>query len=312
MMRRHPCSWLLLVAGLLLLAGHALADKLPLWAVEGGESRMLLLGSIHLLKADSGTLPEAIITAYGQSDLLVMEIDINGIDLLATQALIGQLAFDAEGRDLEQLLGPRDWQRALRAAEDAGITLARYRDFKPWFAATTIMELQLGQLGYGAALGVEGQLAALARRDGKRIEGLESVAEQLGSLDALSAGAQSAFLLATLDEISDFQEQAERMTRAWQQGDMKTLEADFLESLRAQPELYQRIVVERNRSWMGRLGQILAGDRDSLVVVGTLHLVGEDSVSGLLEKAGYRVRQLGRSDLPSSADGPLKGPVVAD
>jgi uncharacterized protein YbaP (TraB family) len=50
---------------------------------------------------------------------------------------------------------------------------------------------------------------------------------------------------------------------------------------------------------MESLEAMLEDERDFLIVVGALHLVGEDGLPAMLEKAGYEVIQLdGDAELP--------------
>ena len=58
------------------------------------------------------------------------------------------------------------------------------------------------------------------------------------------------------------------------------------------PNLYQRLVVDRNRNWLLRIEPLLDRPGTTLVVVGALHLVGAESVVELLKKQGYAVKQL--------------------
>jgi uncharacterized protein YbaP (TraB family) len=58
------------------------------------------------------------------------------------------------------------------------------------------------------------------------------------------------------------------------------------------PDLYRPLTVDRNRKWLPRIEQLLNERQDYLVVVGALHLVGRQSVIDLLERKGYKVKQL--------------------
>ena len=51
------------------------------------------------------------------------------------------------------------------------------------------------------------------------------------------------------------------------------------------------MVADRNHAWMPKIEELLAGDRDAMVVVGSLHLVGEQGVVNLLREKGYAVEQ---------------------
>lgn len=282
-----------LVAGALLLlgAGPARPDALPMWEVDGPAGHVAILGSIHFLKAGRDELPPAILEAYRKADVVMMEIDLDDLDPVAAQATMQRLGIDPRGRTLEQLLGPRDYALAQAKARAAGFDLALLGGFEPWLAAITVTQLQLAALGYDADSGVEHQLLELARRDHKEVRGLETLDQQLTAMDSLSPAAQSAFLLGTLDDAATMADKADGMVEAWKKGDARALAAE-LDDLRDQPELYRRIVVNRNRDWAGKLNLLLRDRHDYLVVVGTLHLVGPDSLISLLSRAGYEPRQV--------------------
>ena len=56
------------------------------------------------------------------------------------------------------------------------------------------------------------------------------------------------------------------------------------------PDLYRPLTVDRNRQWLPHIEQLLDDSEDYLVVVGALHLVGQESVIDLLERKGHKVR----------------------
>jgi hypothetical protein len=58
------------------------------------------------------------------------------------------------------------------------------------------------------------------------------------------------------------------------------------------PDLYRTIVTDRNLHWIDRIEELLAGQRDAMVVVGALHLVGEQGLVALLRQKGYLVTQM--------------------
>ena len=58
------------------------------------------------------------------------------------------------------------------------------------------------------------------------------------------------------------------------------------------PELYEAIVADRNRNWVNTIDKLLRDEEDYLVIVGALHLIGEDGMPQLLEARGYKVSQM--------------------
>jgi len=79
---------------------------------------------------------------------------------------------------------------------------------------------------------------------------------------------------------------------AWRMGDIAYLEENLLADIANYPELYESIVADRNRNWANTIDKLLGDDEDYLVIVGALHLIGEDGVPQLLESRGYTVNQL--------------------
>jgi uncharacterized protein YbaP (TraB family) len=282
----------LLACLLLALAFPARPDALPMWELRGAGNRIDILGSIHFLRPGRDSLPPGVLAAYERADVLLMELDLDDLDPVAAQSAMQRLGVDPQGRTLDVLLGDNAYQVAAARARELGIDLAALRALEPWLAAITITRLQLVQLGFDASAGVEQQLVALARRDGKEIRGLETLEEQLGAMDGLTPAAQRAFLLQTLEEAGEMKGRVDEIVSAWRAGDTAAMEKEFLDGLEDQPDLYRRIVVERNRNWARTLGPLTRERRDYLVVVGTLHLVGRDSLIGMLERAGHAPVQL--------------------
>ncbi|MCK6371956.1 MAG: TraB/GumN family protein [Gammaproteobacteria bacterium] len=286
------CVWQALLLGLLLGASPAWADSAPLWEMRGEANRIYLLGSMHFLRPGRDALPAAVISAYQDADALIMELDLDDLDPVASAGLLQQLGTDPEGRSLQELLGGSDYQEAVDRARAIGIDIGLLQTFEPWLAAITISQLKLQMLGFDASAGVEQQLAVLAARDGKEIRGLETLQEQLAAMDALPPKAQRTFLLETLDEAADIDGRIDDMVTAWRQADLRAMERQFLDGTQQQPELYRRIVVERNRNWARQFADLARERRNLLVVVGTLHLVGPDSLIGMLEDAGFEPQPL--------------------
>ena len=81
-----------------------------------------------------------------------------------------------------------------------------------------------------------------------------------------------------------------RLARAWARGDVRTIEKEGLEDLRRQaPAAYARLVVARNRRWVGEIEALLKRPGRTFAVVGVGHLVGPDSVPALLRRDGVAV-----------------------
>jgi uncharacterized protein YbaP (TraB family) len=65
-----------------------------------------------------------------------------------------------------------------------------------------------------------------------------------------------------------------------------------LQDLKKDPQMYQRLLVARNRNWMPKLEALFNRPGRAFVVVGAAHLVGPDGLIALLQAKGYRVEQM--------------------
>lgn len=292
---------------LLVLPAPAVVEAHPvsMWQLDGEENRIYLLGSIHLLRADDHPLPTVIFEAYDEAEALVMEMDMDDLDPLEAHSLLAELGALPEGTALSDAMGPELYARARAYAEKSNVPLSLLEGSKPWLAAITVEQMILTRIGFDPQYGIEANLAEKAIADGKEIVGLETMREQLEFLDNMSLDAQRALLLQALEESIEIKRIMDELVDAWRHGDVEFLEDIMLEAIEQYPELYRTIVVERNRRWLAHIEELLGEEEDYLVVVGALHLIGEDGLPALLEEQGHEVVQMREIDVPDTGESDL-------
>jgi uncharacterized protein len=284
----YACIALLLCSA----AAHAAEQQHHiLWSLQGKTNKVYLLGSMHLLK-ESEQLPAAIDSAYADADALIMELDMDDLDPLQMQQAALELAMQPEGRTLQQQLGPKIYEQFVAKTRALGVEPAMLERFQPWFAAITLVQLQLMKLGFDPEAGVEKRLTRRAAGDGKKIQGLESVREQLEIMARLSEKQQREFLLYSVNDAERMATEVDALLASWRSGDAAAMAKLLQEGFDEYPDLYRPLTVERNRKWLPQIEQLLDDREDYLVVVGALHLVGKESVIDLLERKGHKVKQL--------------------
>jgi len=281
---------------LVLSSWSALADTkshpVTLWHAQGVSNSVYLLGSIHLLRAEDHPLPSIIDAAYEDAEILVMELDMDDLDGAAAQRLFNENGVLHDGTTLRDLMGEELYRRAAIAAEASDIPIDLLAHSEPWLAAITVEMMVLYRIGFDPKMGVELHMTSLAIQDGKPIEGLEAIEEQLAFLDGLSLQAQRDMLLQTLEDSADMAESIDDMIRAWRHGDIEFLETQLLDSLAEHEELNDALVTNRNLRWASQIDELLDDRDDYLIIVGALHLVGENGVPNLLAQRGVEIRQL--------------------
>ena len=293
-MKNLFARWASVCAALLLWSASAhTADEQHhiLWSLQGKTNKVYLLGSVHLLK-ENEKLPAAIDSAYADAEKLVMEIDMDDLDPAQMQQDVMDLAALPEGQTLQQQLGPQVYERFATQSRALGIEPTMLNQFRPWFAAITLVQLQLMKMGFDPESGVEKRLTARAAADNKPIQGLETAREQLEIMARLPEKQQREFLLYSVEDADRMTSEVDKLVAAWRQGDATQMAKLLQEGFDEYPDLYRPLTVDRNRKWIPQIEQLLEGRDDYLVVVGALHLVGTDSVIDLLERKGHKVKQL--------------------
>ncbi|RRU03074.1 TraB/GumN family protein [Stenotrophomonas sp. 278] len=266
-----------------------------LWKVTGpGDSRVYLLGSFHMLRADDYPLAADVDQAFAASNRLMFELspaDMQSPDLVTKMM---QAAVRTDGSELRRDLDAPTWTKLQAYAAANNMPLAQMQGMKPWFVGLTITLSQLARMGLDPELGLDRHFMKRAADAGKPTSGLETIETQIAVFAQMSAKEQQQMVAEALDQA----EQADALSRtlhdAWRRGDEKMLWNEMAVDMRAQyPQLYKRINTERNEAWVPKLQQQLqAGQGGTLVVVGALHLLGEDGVVEKLRGKGFKVERV--------------------
>jgi uncharacterized protein YbaP (TraB family) len=287
-LRRSLWFALLLSIGLGSLPLRANETDGLVWQLQGPRGSVFIAGSMHLLRRERPALPAAIVKAYEESESLVMEIDADDIDDQYTAQLMLRLATFADARSLPMITGEARWQKLQTLLARVQVPESFAATLEPWGVAILLTSLEYARLGFDPEVGVEKQLQDLAARDRKPIAGLETPEFQIGLFDALPMDEQLQLLDMTLEDIGEMPDTVDELYAAWRAGDLRALDALLLEGYREMPRLYADLVERRNRNWIAPIKALLEQDGDTLVVVGALHLVGEQGVVAMLEREGLK------------------------
>jgi uncharacterized protein len=290
-MKRRVLRTSVVALALLLVAAAAQAKSFA-WKVTGKGGVVYLIGSVHLLSNDFYPLQPALEAAYKDSDLLVEEVDMAELTDPASQiALLGR-AMLPSATPLEKVISPETYALLAKRATALGLPIEPFKLLKPWMAALTLVQVEWQQAGFDPQLGLDKHFYDQAKADGKTTQGLETAEYQISRLDGMTMEQQEHLLAESLKEAESEKANMKKLVEAWRTGDAPAVEKIVLSDLKAEPVLYQRLLVERNRNWLPKIEALFARPKHSLVVVGAAHLVGPDGLLGALRAKGYTVEQL--------------------
>ena len=273
------------------LHAHA-ATRNFIWKATKANGVVYLVGSVHLLTADYYPLDPAFDEAFKTTDLLVEELDMREMLAPASQMQLLTRGMLPAGQTLDKVLSPETFNAVVKKFSDLGMPVEPMKQFKPWLLSLTLQGLEWQKAGFDADLGLDKHFFDMAVAQGKTVQGLETLSFQLAQFDEMSMAMQDRLLAETLKELETTKASFVRMADAWRVGNAPEIERIVLRDLKADPQMYERLLLNRNRSWLPKIEALFARSKPSFVVVGAAHLVGTDGLLQMLRAKGYTVEQL--------------------
>jgi uncharacterized protein YbaP (TraB family) len=290
MLARLLCGLAFAFVALGAAAQAPLADNPALWTVSGPKGKVYLFGSFHLLPPEVNWRTPALSRALEESATIVFETDVAGANAApAMQQLIAKHGMLPPGDTLRGLLSEKANAEFERVANELGVPPAGLAPMRPWLAALVLGVQFVVKQGYDPARGVEQQLAAWAKQNGKALGALESAEAQIRVFADLTREQEIGLLQVTLRQLREMSGMLGEILAAYRKGDMAALQRTLHAGFDELPALRGRVLGDRHRRWLPQLEIMLATGGSSVVVVGAAHLAGPDSVVAMLRAKGYRV-----------------------
>jgi uncharacterized protein YbaP (TraB family) len=253
---------------------------------------MYLLGSIHFSNESLYPLPTVVTDAFASSRTLVLEVDMGAVQSPAFALKMMQEGMYHDDERISDHLSKETFALLEKGCETTGFPVHHFLRFKPWYCANFLMVSALRKAGYDPLLGLDMHFYQRAVREGKRIVGLETPEFQLGLFAGLSETEADEFLRQALVELADIRTFADKLLGLWSAGDAAGIAAIIEESFADADELYDKILVQRNRAWVHELGRLADEEGDVFVVVGAGHMMGTYGLIDMLAKEGHKPVQL--------------------
>ncbi len=262
------------------------------WKVSGEQHSLYIGGTLHILKPSDFPLPKQFDEAYSVTETLVLEADLSDFGSGDAQNELTSMMMWQDGSKLSDHLNAATLERLTKKLKTYGLPANVLMDFKPGLASMTMGMIELGSHGLSEE-GVDTFYDKKARKDNRKIVGLETTKQQLGFVANMGMKNPDAFINYSIDDLNEIGPVIDKLSKAWRQGDMQALSVLMIDKMQSlYPDIYSSLLVERNKAWLPKLIEMLGDAETELVLVGVGHLAGEDSVLALLKGAGYKIEQL--------------------
>ena len=295
MIRMIKRKIILLICILIITGSLSANDNSPLyfWNIKTDISNVYILGSIHILNEDFYPLPCKIEAAFEESDILVVEADINSVQDEEMVMLVLQKGIYTDGSTIRDLLGDEEFLLLRKKLEELELPVNAFLTFKPWLLAITIQAMNFDFYGYDSSHGLD--LYFLNKAEHKEVLEFESVEYQLNMFTGMTEELQIAFLLSTLTDNSLSVLFLEQVIEFWKTGEADSMYMLIYPENEITPldkELMQLFFFDRNILMADRIESFLDTGGNYFIIVGAGHMAGEGSIIDILNERGNKVIQM--------------------
>lgn len=260
-----------------------------LWKVGDRDTTIYLFGTIHVLPQGQTWFAGKLAKAVDRSSELVTELG----EIVPTEVsrVVTELGFLPPGQSLRAQMSVDDRQRYEAALAAIQYPPEAFDRLKPWYAANSLLLLQLRQSGIAGANGPEQFLTDRFAAARKPHSGLESIGYQLGLFDSLPMDLQLRYLKEVAAGGTDLVAQFDTIHREWGAGRSEEL-AKVLNGTFEEPQLQQRMLLDRNKAWGQWVKTRLDRPGTVFLAVGAGHLAGQGSLQDQLRSLGLKVQRV--------------------
>ena len=263
------------------------------YEVNNKGNKIYMLGSIHVGNSSLYPIDENIIKALKSSEKIYMEIDLSNRE---EAKKMRQKIYYNDGKNLKDDLGEELYSRVLKIFQGYGMEEDQVKILRPWAIYNTMASDPKGESPKGS-FGVESYFLALSLLNKIEIDELESMEFQsniLSNFDKKTYVEMIENLTAEIEKngYKNINSGLYTLLDAWQNGDRDKMKSILsLKGDEASEKFNEAILDERDEGMAKKIDAMLKKDGKNtyFILIGSAHLVPENSVTGILKNMGYKV-----------------------
>lgn len=259
-----------------------------IWKVSNEQYELYLGGSVHLLREADYPIPQEYDQAIKDSEIFVFETDIAALENPHNGQKMMQKAMLEGDKTLKTVLSEDTFLALEKEVTKMGLPMANLLKFKPGMLITTMTALKVQAMG-AMKPGVDKYVFEKVLENESKTDFLETVDEQIDLITQMGEGNEDEYVRYSLEEMVDFESSLNKMIGYWKTGNIKEFETVLTEFKTKFPQTYTSLLVTRNNNWMEDIEAYLKNPEKEFVVVGALHLFGEEGLLNQLKAKGYQI-----------------------
>jgi len=264
-------------------------EKSLLWEISGNglTKPSYLFGTIHMICKDDASLGDSLLSVIKRSDRVYFEVDMDNLMEMLSAFKDFKMRNDTT---LADLLNKEDYEKVKEFMERKSglLPFSQLETYKPMLASSLLME---SGIACEQAVAMEQLILEEAKKNKKRIDGLETMSYQASIFDSIPYKLQAEQLLKYVNDggsRSEADKQFEEMIEAYKAQDIEKM-GEFVQEDDGLGNYGDILIYNRNRNWVEKLKKLMP-EKSLTVAVGAGHLAGEKGLIKLLRKAGYTVK----------------------
>ncbi|MDR1530557.1 MAG: TraB/GumN family protein [Burkholderiales bacterium] len=273
-------------------AVFAAEPRLPFYEAQKGNTRVYILGTMHLGRQDE-PLRQDIAQALIRSSKLIQELS----DREMAQSGLLMASYFCQDACLRRQLSEKAYRKLAGGSAAAFEAMGGLERMPAWMVLTMLVMMDYEKAGLSPLASTELKLKRIW--GGKPVDGLESAEEQMAILATLGEDVQRVMLESHIDTPEEKRLALVRELYAiWQQGDAEALYRWYLHMPKEEGvssemvnEIDKKLLVQRNLRFIERLQPYLTSEKQIFVAVGALHLGGAQGVLALLKAQGFTITE---------------------
>jgi len=259
------------------------------WVVHTRTATAYLLGSVHVLPPNIEWRTPELAAAIASADTFVFEAPMDDSGQTDSQDFIrehGTLPPEVALPSLLDAQTLKDYRKILALTHVPPESLDHTR---PWLAAVILEVALVRAQNYSPDSGVDRQIFALAKSEGKPVQYLETVSQQFSLLMPENPQLELTEFGTDLKQLQTEANELGPLVDAWSHGDAAEVARLVNTDLDSDPAARKSLLDDRNAAWIKQLKHMLAQPHIYFITVGAGHLAGQHGVPSLLREAGYSV-----------------------
>lgn len=251
-----------------------------LWKIQKGDTKpSYVYGTIHIQEKEVFAYDAIVEEKLKSCEQFMPELVFDEVN----PALMMRYVLLPDSVSLKTLLSAQQYVRLDSfCMAKLGVGLVSFEKMQPWVMSTQLMQADM-KIDMPVALDM--YLTQKARDAGLKVEGLETLEEQLAAFYQIGIQEQVEMLLEGLDQHSE--RDIQYLKRVYLNANLDSM-LIFMDDPTLSDEFEEAFLIKRNHAMAHRMDSI-SQLRPSFYAVGAAHLGGDTGVLNLMKEAGYKV-----------------------